>query len=153
VLEGLLADPDERLYVLSSSKILNYSILNNAHLVLGRDRKRENQFLRTYDVDKRDGFPSHFFTAKYVVIADPVQYTLKPEDQRIIGVPAKAILNRENIGTAYRKLPYEFALDNNVNVYIFERVRPFKKNNIESLLDIFRKHYPDRKKLYEIDIN
>ncbi len=153
VLEDLLSDPCDRVYVLSSSGILNSSILRQAHLSLKCDRKIERQVLNTHDVDKRDGFPSKFLTARYVVVAYPVQYHLRPEDQRVVGTLAEFIMDGENIGTSYKQLPYEFALDKSVKVYIYENVRPFKKTVIDSLSELFRKHYPDREYLYKITVD
>jgi len=113
----------------------------------------ESQILNTHDVDKRDGFPSKFLTARYIVVAYPIQYHLRPEDQRVVGTLAEFIMDGGNIGISYKQLPYEFALDKGVRVYIYEKVRPFKKTDIDSLSELFRKHYPDREYLYKITVD
>ncbi|MFB0528002.1 MAG: hypothetical protein ACETVT_03900 [bacterium] len=153
VLKDLLSDPGDRVYVLSSSGILNSSILHDSYLSLLGDRRMHSQILNTHDVDKRDGFPSEFLTARYVVVAYPIQYHLRPEDQRVVGTLAEFIMDGGNIGTSYKQLPYEFVLDKGVRVYIYEKVRPFKKTDIDLLSELFRKHYPDREYLYEITVD
>ncbi|MFB0528001.1 MAG: hypothetical protein ACETVT_03895 [bacterium] len=73
---------------------------------------KEKQILPTHNVDERGGFPSEFLTARYVVVAYPIQYHSRLEGQRVVGTLAEFIVDGGNIGTSYKQLPYEFALDN-----------------------------------------
>ena len=152
VLSGILEGGNDKLYVLSSSGILNYSILRNAHLVLNSVQNIENHILYSHDIDKKDGFPLTFSTAKYIVVASPMQYHLAPEEHRIMSVLAESILGNTGIGTSYIKLPYEFNLEQNVKVYIYEKVRPFRKEDIESLSYFLRRYYPDKEYIYKINL-
>jgi hypothetical protein len=151
-LEKITVDTNDHIYVLASSGIFNDDILRNACL---SSRQRYNfcdNILITYHVDKRDGFPSHFFTARYVVVAYPVQYHMRPEDQRVVGILANEVLNRKGIGSSFRKLPYEFTLDKNVKVFIYEKIKRFEKGDIENLEKLFLSYYPDRPDKFTISV-
>ena len=150
VLEGLATEADDRIYVLAASDTLNSHVLMFAHLSLGRHEAIGGKVMWTHDIDKRDGFPNHLLTAKYLVVADPVQYSFNPDDQRVVGIPAEFVLAQKNIGTSYERLPYEFSLDQGVKVYIYKKVRPFNDADIAQLSNIFKGFYPDRPKVYEI---
>ena len=151
ILTGLLTNPNDRAYVLASSNILNSSILGSAYLSVNRYQDIATKVLTTRDVDKRDGFPQTLLTAKYVVVAYPIQYHLRPEDQRVVGIPAESILTERNIGTSFVRLPYEFNLDNGVRTYIYRNTRSFKESDLDALSERFKSLYPDREYLYKID--
>ena len=89
VLSKTLTNPDDRVYVLASSTVLNSSIVRNAPLSLNRYAEISTKVLQTHDWDKRDGFPERLLTANYVIVVDPIQYHVQPSDQRIIGIPAE----------------------------------------------------------------
>ena len=150
-LENLSKDNGDLIYVLSSSGRLNSDILRNACLSNKRLCTIRERILLTHDVDKRDGFPQQFLTARYVIVTDPVQYHLRPNDQRVIGVLAGKLLNQEGIGSSYKKLPYHTVLDGNVNTYIYEKVTAFKKSDLTSLSQQFIHYYPDKKEKFEIN--
>jgi len=149
-LERLSTDGNEFIYVLSSSGIFNDDILKNA---CSSNKQRYgfcNNILVSHHVDKRDGFPSHFFTARYVIVADPIQYHMRPGDQRVIGILADQVLHRSGIGSSFRKLPYESTLDKNVKVFIYEKNKPFDKADLENLSKLFLTYYPDRPEKFTI---
>jgi hypothetical protein len=149
-LNGLLTEPNDRVYVLASSHIINSSILDSAYLSLNRHKQIAKKILWTHDVDKRDGFPQELLTAKYVIVADPIQYHLNPQDQRVVGIPAEFILKGQNIGKSFMKLPYDFVLDNGVHVYIYKKINPLNYSDLAFLSKILKYYYPDRKYVYEI---
>jgi hypothetical protein len=148
-LNHLIQSKNDMIYVLSSSVILNEDILNNAsrmyHMTI------HNHILPVYHVDKRDGFPHHFFDAKYVIMGEPIQYHLNPNDQRVIGILGNQILHHERIGSSYERLPYEFNLDDNVRVSIYEKKYPVRGSDIEDLSKLFISYYPDKKAKFKID--
>jgi hypothetical protein len=126
-------------YALASSDILNTDILTNAELP-GARYAVHNQ-LYTYDVDKRDGFPPYFYLADVLVVASPVQLHLSPDDQRVVGVPAAAILageagdSLERVGT--------FVLDGGVEAYLYERVKPYSREFLRGVDGAFKAAYPE----------
>ena len=144
----LIKTPDESIYVLASSIIFNEDILRNADRARGN--KLGNSILFTHHVDKRDGFPRRFLKAKYVLVAQPIQYHLRPEDQRVIGILADQIIHQKGIGSFYEKLPYQFTLDNKVEVYIFERQNSIEGDVLDELSNEFIRSYPDKRDLFKI---
>ena len=148
-LNRLIRSKNDLIYVLSSSYTLTEDILINAsrmnHMTV------HNHILPVHHVDKRDGFPRQFFEARYVVLGEPIQYHLNPNDQRVIGILGDQILQRKGIGASYVKLPYEFTLDNHVKVSIYEKKFPFRKTDIEDLMKRFISYYPDKKSKVKID--
>lgn len=148
ILDSVTNNDEDLIYVLASSIILNDSILKHAFLLHGH--ALDKKILTSAHVDKRDGFPHHFLDAKYIVIADPIQYHLRPQDQRVIGLLADQIVNQKDIGLSFQKLPYEFYLDANVKVHIYKKVSPLKKSDLDNLSKRFMMYYPDKKEIFKI---
>jgi len=147
-LNHLIQSKNDLIYVLSSSVVLNEDILINAsrmnHMTIHK------HILPVYHVDKRDGFPHHFFDAKYVILGEPIQYHLNPDDQRVVGILGEQILHQKKIGLSYEKLPYEFSLDNHVKVSIYEKKFPIRGADIEDLSELFISYYPDKRPKFKI---
>jgi hypothetical protein len=69
----------------------------------------------------------------------------------VIGILADQILNRRNIGSSFRKLPYEFSLEHNVKVYIYEKISEIRMSNLNNLSELFITYYPDKKDIFKIN--
>lgn len=150
-IEGLAAEkPGSTFYLLSSSELWNSSILQTAVKEKYKDPDKMPAINTTSDVDRRDGFPMKFFTSTYVIVAEPFQYHLDKNNQRIITIPAEKILNREGIGLNYKELPGRFNLDNNIKLRVYERVRPPDYAAIRSTLNDFLAYYPEMAERYEV---
>jgi hypothetical protein len=145
-----LLEGNKTAYVLASSIIVNGDIVRNACLSSHHKGDICEKILISSDVDKIHGFPVNFLRADYIVLANPNQYHLNPDDQRVIGVLADEIRNPKNIGVSYERLPFAFALDDNVTVNIYKKVRPLRKSDLAALEDIFLGFYPDRKDIFTI---
>jgi hypothetical protein len=143
-----LADYDSQtggtVYVLASSQVINSSQLSEANQSLGTNYKVTGRIVRSAEIDKRDGFPVRLLDAEYVLVAVPIQYHLRPEDQRVIGIPAQALLMRQNIGKAFDRLQESFVLDDGVKVYIFRKVRPITQEELSDLEGECKRVYPAR---------
>ena len=85
------------------------------------------------------------------MVGFPIQYHLRAEDQRVIGILADQLLNQKTIGRSYKKLDYEFILDENVHVYIYKKIKPVQPSDIQDLSRMFQHFYPDRKDIFRID--
>jgi hypothetical protein len=138
-----------KIYVLSSSTILNYSTLQVACRTQDRPKAFCDRILRTHDVDKRDGFPERFLQAAYVVMASPVQYHLRPADQQAVGLLAASVSEGRGVGASFQRLPVEFKLDQGVRVQIYARTSPFQPNDIALLECRFYDSYPLLKAPFE----
>jgi putative flippase GtrA len=157
VLENLLAHMEElqleqpgEVYVLASSRVLNSAILQNTCKLGPRLRFFCERILTTNDVDKRDGFPRQILRAQYLIIANPTQYHLRPEDQRVIGVLVREVVEGHGIGAAFQRLPGEFKLEKGVTAWIYAKIRPFEKSDLEALEAEFNDYYPDKQHLFSV---
>src|SRR5262249_52964433 len=121
----------------------NSALLWEANLSLDTKYQVTGRILRTADVDRRDGFPLKLLNAEYVLVAVPIQYHLKPEDQRMIALPAEALLRRKNIGNAFEMLADSFLLDDQVKVYLFRKLRPIRKGELDQLESQCKRVYAD----------
>jgi hypothetical protein len=140
-------------YVLASSAILNSSILQNRCRLGSRPRSFCDRILNTNDVDKRDGFPHQFLRASFLVVANPTQYHLRPDDQRVIGVLAREVMEHHGIGASFQRLSGEFKLDNGVNAYVHAKVRPFESADLDTLSKEFASYYPGRQSIFKFSRN
>jgi len=150
-LEDLTRNSDSHVYVLSSSFILNGSIVKSGCYSFESSlAELEQKIMDTHDVDKRDGLPVHFFKAQYVIVSDPVGYHLAPQDQRVIGILAEQLLKGEQIGQAYEKLPFVFALANGSNVYIYKKNKNFDPAALQHLSNMFVELYPSYREKFAL---
>ncbi len=133
------AKDDETVYVLASSFIMNWDILRNVNMPDVRNAVRTIVF--THDVDLRDGFPDYFYDASYIVVCDPVQYHLRPETQRTIGILADAILSGEDCDNLELIKTYE--LDEGVTAKVYYRTGEYSAAFKQKIAEQFHDAYPD----------
>ena len=133
----------DRVYVLSSSPTLNSHTLNLSERSLGWPKQIEGTILWTRSVDKSEGFPADFFTARYVVVAQPVQYHMAPKKQEVVGYLAEHLLKGDGPGLFYKRLPQEFRLERGVRVFLFERTGKIGEQEISEIRAYFLSRYPE----------
>lgn len=138
------------IYVLASSFTLNSQILDVACRFGAQQRDFCARILNTNDVDKRDGFPRQFLHAHYLLVASPTQYHLRAEDQRVVGVLVREVMEKHGIGASFQRLPEEFKLDNEITVWVYEKVKPFEKADLDMLANEFAEYYPHRQHIFNI---
>ncbi|MEW6272748.1 MAG: hypothetical protein AB1689_26015, partial [Thermodesulfobacteriota bacterium] len=141
-LDELTRAGNDKIYVLSSSTVLNEEVVANAHLVEPSLPVLGERVLPTSHVDLRDGFPFALAMARFVVVADPIGYHLDPRHQQVVGIPAREILRGETIGRAYAPLPGDFALGGGVRARIYARTRDIRPDELEPLLAELRALHP-----------
>jgi hypothetical protein len=144
-------DPRATIYILASSFSLNSSIAQEGCFLLQRPhRELSRKIASTNDVDKRDGFPVQFLTARYVVLTMPFAYHLPPQDQKVIGVLADQLVKGEGIGKSYERLKYEFKLDDGSSAFIYKKTQPLDPNDLKMLSDQFIEFYPNNREEFEL---
>lgn len=146
--ERCVDESDASLYVNASSNVLNSSIVMRSY---APDRLYPPYKLETTcDIDLRDGFPTGFFEAEYVVVCDPVQtHVPNVDSQSVVLILNSLILDETNpIGSDYLRLS-SYQLDNGVNAYLYKRVSPFDNEQIKYLYEIFANLYPDSSDLFQ----
>jgi hypothetical protein len=129
------AGPSDQIYV-ASSKRLSSSSLRSA------DRMLDDPFAgnhsggkiwlggrldvpHTPHIDSRDENPAGaLMRASYVVVADPVQYHLRPEQQRLVRAVVDAFEKRWELVADFAPLPTTYSLEDGATVHVYHRVRP-----------------------------
>jgi hypothetical protein len=147
-LDELTAHRPGYIYVLGCTGTLSEQTLAFANWSLDTDFTSPRMILRSANVDRRDGFPSMLLEATYVVVPDPVQTNMRPEDQQVVVLPTMSFLQGRDIAGAFRRLPDVFELSDGVRVSVFEIVRPIGSQELGQLSDRLRRRYPDRPDIY-----
>lgn len=128
---------DSPIYVLASSEILNDDIIRNACRYTDSQSSLCRRALNAHHVDRRDGFPKHFFNAAAIITTSPTQYHLLPRDQKVIGALARALHEQRAVGRAYKRADTVFTLDNGVVAEVYYKQRdplPQELAELEALL-------------------
>jgi hypothetical protein len=75
--------------------------------------------------DSRDPFPlEKLVAADFVVLAEPVQYHMRPGEQRVVSVVVEAFSTGWPIAQDFVRLPMTFAFSGGVRVSLYRRMRP-----------------------------
>lgn len=145
-LNKLTLETDYNVYIIASGNTLNSSILRN--LYAPKSFNAIPNMLRTHDVDLRDGFPTHFLQAKYVVTTSPIQEHMGKGQQIVIRYLAENLQNKESyIGKHYKFLD-SVELQNKVVAKIYEKVSEYTEEDLQKIRDYCTNVYPEDKKLF-----
>lgn len=91
------------------------------------------------DVDTVEGPPSpELKTCAIMLVGDPPQTHLNPDDQQTIIVPAREMLAGEGIGAHYLRTGEVFHLENGVDAVVFALTSPLDDADIAALADRWR---------------
>ncbi len=148
--DGLSAQEPRTAVVLASSFVFNSETLTNLRPSLGL---REPQVRTTIQyhgtVDKRDAFNWNTPGADYLIVGDPVQVHLGEENQRVVSLLARDVLEGVGPGEAYEALPETFALEG-VTVRLYRRSRDWTVEEYRSISERLQGYYPDYAQLYRL---
>ena len=91
------------------------------------------------DVDAVDGPPSAGLKdCAIIIVGDPVQTHLNPDDQQTVVVPSREMLAGQGIGAKFRRTGEVFHLENGVSAIVFERLAPLDDADIAALQSRWR---------------
>lgn len=147
-LDRALASGPGPIYVLASSELLSDQILGFAPRSLGHPFESPRAILGSAHVDRRDGFPAGLLRARYVVVADPPQIHLRPEEQQVVLVPAASFAGGTDVALAFAPWTENFALDGGVTVRVYERTRSHTEDEVAALAARLEKAHPDLPSVY-----
>jgi hypothetical protein len=123
----------------------------SSELVRVLDPPLANRMVDSTIFDARDGFEIEPFQARFILVSDPPDLAGFPANQmRVITFPSERILHGKGIGAAYRRLGDGFQLRPNVTGYIFERTRPFTRDEVDELFEAFFAVYPKWRSSYRL---
>lgn len=149
--DGLSAEEPKTAAVIASSFTFNSSIYDNTYRSLNIPQPEGAATAITYfaTVDKRDGFSWSALEADYLIVADPVQTHLGEDNQHLVTVLARPVLEGTGIGTAYERLDASFPLEDGVTVYVYERTRDITPEEYQAISDALVSLYPDYAAQYQ----
>ncbi len=131
-----VSSPADPIYVAASSGTINDDILWHAERTQYEnvidsqvDTFWENKGLNILHwvpfADSRDYYPlEKLLQSQYVVIATPFQYHLHPDEQKVVNVVVDAFEEDWELSQDFVRLPQQFALENQVVVTVYKRIRP-----------------------------
>lgn len=132
-----LTENGKKVTVFASNGVLNDDMLNTiSGLSLSKSLSYASQ------VDLRDGMRIDSLMSDYFVVTSPPQIHLKASGQQVITVPVDQILNGKSIGNAMVKLDKNYILANGVKAVIYQRVRPYKPEEVDQFFALLFKSYP-----------
>lgn len=140
-----LADNDKKIYVLASSTVLNSDILENVNLPY--ELNSVPSIVGNAHVDLRDGFYPEFFDCDIIVVADPPQTHLRPEDQQVVILLAELMLGDTIISDNFTLIDTQLLKDH-VRVHIYLKNTPFSIAEMQYVAELFDEKYRDYPALF-----
>ncbi|MGQ3480969.1 hypothetical protein [Paenibacillus sp. TY11] len=137
---------NSKIYVLASSTYINDDILRK--LYLPDVVNYMPNLASSSNVDLRDGFPVEFLNADIVVVADPIQYHLRAEDQQVVGLLAKEIMQGHIINNNFT-FSKEYTIENGIKLRVYKKSSSFTQKQIQYLRGEFDKIYPNFPELFK----
>ena len=135
--------PEDYVYFLSSSDILNEDMINNFKI----PRKAEFNISGVHHIDKRDGFPVHIFEANYIVVADPIQTHVERDGQRVITEIAQDILN-DKVKNLTKIRTY--TIEEGVKLNLYHKDSSYSQEYLKDLKNRFKNYYYSLPFLWEV---
>ena len=145
----ILDQNNKKIYVLASGYTFNSEIFANSILP---DLSLKDRFTSVAHLDIRDGFDPSFYEAQYVLTVSPLEYSLTPETQKVIGILYNAIEATSPLNDNFNLIYEEQLSDSEYKIKIYEKVGDFTTKDKEFLKDQFNKYYSEYKELFEYRI-
>jgi hypothetical protein len=144
-----ITTPEDIIYIASSSDILNDDIIiqTNARIqkinyptTIQKYWKRQGSILNIPYIpfaDRIHPYPLELLIkSDYVIVADPIQYHLRPEEQEILKIVYDIFINNWKFSDDFIELKQRFHLSDGVDLKIFKRVN---KTSINTIIDTLGK--------------
>ncbi len=151
-MDGLSQNGEKTAAVVASSLLFNGNTYENLLISLNipEGNTPRTKLLYMADVDKRDGFAWNVLSANYLIVTDPVQTHLGEENQLLVTLLARDLLDGTGPGAAFKPLNARFTLAGGVKVYVYARTRDVTAEEYRSVSERLIKKYPDYAWLYQV---
>ena len=148
--DNLSAEEENTAAIIASSFTFNSSIYDAVLRSVGIPEPEgpKTSIVNFATVDKRDGFSWAALECDYLVVADPIQYHLGEDNQHLVTVLARPVLEGTGIGTAYERLDVSFHLQDGVTVYLYERTRDITAEEYRAISEELTARYPEYAEQY-----
>ena len=149
-LNKMTASNGKRIYLLASSGLYNSATLQAVYLP---ERHGALQSLMTTaDVDLRDGFPTSFFDADFIIVPEPMQTHLRPQDQSVVVALSEGIQHSPPISRHFKQIK-EYSFSPNdisaVKFKLYEKISPYEKSDVDFVENYFVELYPNQPELFK----
>ncbi|MCU0534449.1 MAG: hypothetical protein MUD14_11215 [Hydrococcus sp. Prado102] len=119
-----IAPKKEPIYVVASSMTINAHMVGQAETQFYGKKHRKLKVLDVPEIDSRDTYPLEgLLQTKYIVVAEPFQYHLPPQEQDIVKVAWDMFIQNREFSRDFQRLPKQFILDGDVTLSIYERTK------------------------------
>jgi hypothetical protein len=114
----------EPIYVAASSAVIDTSLIATAERMLFGTRNARLRMLYAPQIDSRDALPLELLMqAQFVVVAEPFQYHLNPESQRVVQMVVDMFTQDGDFAHDFIRLPERFTLEESTAASVYRRVR------------------------------
>jgi hypothetical protein len=130
--------------VVSSSYDLNQYQILTVHRSLGEPEPQPGRQVLLPEVDKVGGFPGELPGLGVLVVPEREQRTLAAHEQVALQAYGRRVWHGTGLGQAYRALPREYRLRNNLRVRIYIRERALTAAEFADWQNELRAAFPNR---------
>lgn len=149
-----ISENNSKIYFISSNGLINDDIFQKSNVP--RTLVALPSLAITSHVDLRDGFYTSFLDSDIIVVADPIQTHLRPEDQQVIVILGNLMLTDNDISRHF-ELVKEYSLDkelgnkineNIIKIKVYKKIKPFNKKDITYIENLFDEKYQNYPELF-----
>ncbi len=143
----LIGVSKKKVYILSSSYLMNDDLLRNA--LLPQNFNAIPGLLDTKDIDKRDGFPDDiFWNSDYVFVVSPMQIHVDESGQQVVSYFVNTILDSGRLGKYFKEIK-RYKIGNNLDFegILLEKTKPIGITEVERAFTHFNERYPKNPEL------
>lgn len=135
-------EPSSKFYTLASSTVLNQNIIASSKIpdILNA----VPQMSQTSDVDLRDGFPTSFLDANFIIVGDPIQTHLPKGTQEVVTYLAHQVMDVDSyLGKNYAFVE-DYDLDDGVKAKLYKKIHSLDRTVYNNLQTYFDSLYPNQ---------
>jgi hypothetical protein len=119
------SNPEQGIYVVASSHAINRDLLRHAEWTLHGRGDARLDLLTAPTIDSLDQYPlAAMLEADHVVLVQPFQAHLRPEEQRVLRVVYDLFAGDKEIARDFTARPDRFSLDHGATISVYSRRRP-----------------------------
>lgn len=145
-----LSDEGHAIYMLASSTVINDDIIRKVYMP--DELVSVPNLCVSNHVDLRDGFPVAFLSADIVLVANPVQYHLSEDSQRVVCLLANEFIENKEIAKNFVELK-TYTLEKGVTVTMYQKTTEYTEEQKQYMRDLFNEYYADYPELFNDRIN
>ncbi len=141
------------IFIVASSTVINRSTIQDLPFsVPVAERIDEKVFIRSADLDIRDGFNVSFFDAELVVDSDPPGYIVHDITQQSVNTALHAALQRGGMLHGYYLTTATYPLDGGATAFLLERTSVVPSDVREEFVNLVRAMHSGAVRIYRSEV-